>query len=413
MRNELLFTLSERTTGTVALIITGNEGQKTGLYRFLKEHLSEYGFYDLDLTAVHYTSLYKALEEQLPTEIKTAKPVGWLVNVRGLENSLYKSEDGRIEYSSLVAQLNFERELLFRQPYILVLWISKSFYAELRKKAPDLMHWISKRFVFDSEVLGPEAAEEIIKKGEVRLRGKTPQRSGRISELEQTWEKLCLDHTDKERLVKDKINLLLVLGKEYRKAFDFEKSEEALQKAMALSKRIHSGEEGNIAFELGNLYLSVYRLDKALAAYLDSLHWDAERENLSFLSANYHQIGRVYEERREWKAALENYQKAIEWKERSGNEFEIGGSYHQIGMVYAGQREWKTALKNYQKAIEWNERSGNEVAIGSSYHQIGRVYEEMQNPVKAKEFFMMAKENFQKFNNPHLSVAQKSLERLT
>jgi len=414
-KNEMLFTLSDRDRGTLAMIVTNNEWKKNELYQFLKGHLQGYHFFDLDLTPHTYISLYKALQELLPSNVLQSEPVQYLVSVTGLESSLYKTEDGKVEFSSLVAQLNFERELIFRQPYIILLWVNEGFDRELRKKAPDLMHWMSKRFVFDEDKAdGFEVAEEAISYGVVKKKGKIPERQERIRQLEETWGKLCWHHEDQARLIKDKINLLLLLGKEYGAAFEFEKAEEAFKKASTLNDRIGAGQEIELCYQLGSLYYNFHKYDlalnyfektldlasktselhlgniyhmmgmssagkqkwgEALKNYEQALEWYEKMGNEYELADTYHQIGMVYEEQQKWDGALKNYEQALEWYKKTGNEYELGGTYHQIGMVYGAQRKWDEALKNYEQALEWKMKTGNEYEVGMTYHQIGRVYQ--------------------------------------
>lgn len=399
LKNEMLFTLSNRDSGTLAIVVTGSEKQTRDLQGFLKEHLTEYQFYDLDLTPHSYTSLDKALSDLLPTAIKNAAPAEWVINITGLENNIYRNKDGRIEYSALLPQLNFEREQLFKQPQILVLWMSKSFYIELRKKAPDLMHWLSNRFVFDDDSSSLDIVEETNNKGEIKERGRIVKRTHRIKELEASWEKLCLDHEDKERLIRDKINILILLGKEYREAFDFSNSEVVLKKALALSEKVQSKEVGMVYFELGSTYIKFYKLNDALLYYKKSLSFDENAQNNYFLGVNYHQIGIVYSEQREWTKALYYYTKSIEWNEKNGNDFALGNNYHQIGWVYAEQRKYQQALDSYKKAIELQLHSKNYFDLGSTFHQIGMVYDGQQQWQKALDSYQNAIESKMKTGN--------------
>jgi len=415
-RNEMLFTLSERDLGTLAMVVTPNEGKRNELYRWLKDHLEEYTFFDLDLTAHTYSSLFKALQELLPSAVLQSQPVQYVVNVMGLENSLYTTEDGKIEFSPLVAQMNFERELLFNQPYLVLLWVSEGFDRELRRKAPDLMQWMSKRFVFEEK--GPdgmEVAEEAVMYGPVRKKGKVPERLERIRQLEETWEKLTLHSKDQTRLVKDKIDLLLLMGKEYAAAFEFGKAEAAFEKAITLNNKIQAGKEIELYYSLGGFYYNFKRYDlalkyfqqafeiaqkvddenigiiyhmmgmayggqrkwkEALASYGQALEWYKKTGNEYTLGNTYHEFGRVYEQQRKWDEALNNYGSALKWYEKTGNEYEMGYTYHHIGIVYQEQGKWDEALANYRRALEWQEKTGNEFGLGYTYHQIGSVYEQ-------------------------------------
>lgn len=411
-RNEMLFTLSERDRGTLAMAITPNEWKRKEVYHFLKEHLKEYSFFDLDLTPHTYTSLYRALQELLPKNITESEPVQYLVSVTGLESSLYKTDNGMIEFSSLVAQLNFERELIFNQPYIILLWISEGFDKELQKKAPDLMHWMSKRFVFEEK--GPdgmEVAEAAIEYGTVRKQGKIPERLERIHQLEETWEKLCLYNAGKARLIKDKINLLRLLGREYGAAFEFQKAEEAFQKALALNTKIQAGLDGELFFEIGNFYLDFSKNELALTYFQKTLEW-SEKDAQLMKGDVYHMIGVVYEHLGQLKKSLQSYLQALDWYEKEKKEYEFGGTYHQIGRVYEVQHKWSQALEYYGQALKSFKETGNEYYLGPTYHQIGRVEEERGQYATALSYYEKAVENETQHDYPDLPFTQQSLDRV-
>lgn len=419
LRNQMLFTLSELDKGTLAMVVTPNEWKKKELYLFLKGHLREYEFFDLDLTPYNYNSLYKALAELLPSTILESQPVQYLVSVTGLESSLYTTEDGKIEFSPLLAQLNFERELIFHQPYIVVLWVSESFDRELQRRAPDLMQWMSKRFVFEERGSdGMEVAEAEIQYGTVQKKGRISERLERIRQLQEAWEKLYHDNRDQVRVVKDKIELLLLLGKEYAAAFEYDQAETAFKKAIALNSKIKAGKEAILFYELGVVYWRFNRYDlasetlehaltivqkdrdtelmgdvyhalglvyqgkmqwkKALLIFRRALDWNMEAGYEDRIGNTFHQIGRVYEEQGKWTEALANYNWALDWNRRTGNEYGIGSTYHQIGMVYQKQEKWDEALANYNRALYWKVEAGDEYGVGSTYHQIGRIYEKQK-----------------------------------
>jgi tetratricopeptide (TPR) repeat protein len=400
-RNEMLFTLSDRDRGTLAMIVTGNEWKRKELYRFLKAHLQEYIFTDIDLTPHNYTSLFRAMQELLPENIQQSDPVRYLISVTGLESSLYKTGDGKIEFSALIAQLNFERELIYNQPYIILLWTTEGFDKELQKKAPDLMHWMSKRFVFNEDRSdGFEVAEEAISYGLVNKQGKIPERLERIRQLQETWEKLCLYNEDQARLIKDKINLLRLLGKEYGAAFDFASAEEAFKKAIALGNKIESTQRGELFYELSELYYDFKKYELALT-YSQMTFDFAERSGSPDLADIYHMIGMSFQGNRKWGEALQNYRQALELKIKAGNEYDLGNTYHQIGRVYEEQHKWGEALRNYQQALDWYGTTGNEYKHGNTYHQIGRVYEQQNKWEEALKNYQQALEWYRKTGNDY------------
>jgi tetratricopeptide (TPR) repeat protein len=332
------------------------------------------------------------------------------------------------------------------------LWIGEDFDKELQKKAPDLMHWMSKRFVFEGNGSdGMEVAEAAFEYETVRKPGKIPERLERIRQLEETWEKLCLHNADKARLIKDKINLLRLLGKEYTAVSEFYKAEEAFEKALALNDKIQAGLDGELFFEMGDFYYDTNRyglalgyfqkslewyekhdlpnrgaiyhmmgmvyqeqnqMEESLQSYQRALDWYTKETGGYHLGGTYHQIGRVYGEQRKWSQALKYYGMALESEKEAGNESGLGGTYHEIGIVYAEQHKWTQALKYYRQALAYKEKAGNDYGMGKTYYQIGLVEEQKGQYASALDYYEKAVENLAQYASPNLSLAQKSLDRI-
>jgi len=146
---QLIFSLEERDKPT--LIVIGFDSyliQKT-IYKKLKNKFSQYKFFKLDLTAESIESLNYAFIKNLPEKILNSKPVEYVVNVFGLENSLFSIKNNRIEATSLIPELNFEREILFqRYPFVIIIWTDSYTVNTLKKEAKDLWDWISYHFQF-------------------------------------------------------------------------------------------------------------------------------------------------------------------------------------------------------------------------------------------------------------------------
>ena len=354
-QTELLFALHHRDRPTVVFLEANSPRKATELESFLTQNLPEYKFYTIDLTPHPTVSLLRVLTEQLPAEVVQSEPVTYSVNIKGLENSLLMNRDGRIEPSMLTAQLNLERELLFRNvPYNILIWADSHFFKTLQREAPDLWSWVTYKFRFeDTEALTdpsdrPDQHPPLPTKRLVQ-RGNIAERQVRIRELEDTLSRLNQNTADKIRLQRDKISIFSLLGQEYQEAFDFEKAEKAYQNAFAIAERIHADDFqlGELSFNLAGVYLDTQRFDDALTLYEQSMGYSKAQQ----FGAVFHQIGRAYAEQQQWSLALENYQQAIDWKTKTGNEFELGGTYHQIGSVYEEQNELETALQWYEEAV--------------------------------------------------------------
>ncbi|MGA0558429.1 tetratricopeptide repeat protein [Larkinella sp. VNQ87] len=348
---ELLFALHQRDRPTVVFIECNSYSRREEIAVFLRAELTEYQFHTIDLTPFPVVSLLRILTEKLPESIVQSQPVHYVVNVYGLENSLVVSEDGRIRHSDLTAQLNLERELLFRNvPYIIILWADYSFFHTLQREAPDLWSWVTYKFRFEGDdPVFPENAAPIPAE-RLPQRGNVEERQSRIRDLLDAYHHLNLDSRDKARLLKDKINILKLLAEEYAEAYEWTKSEDAYYQAISLAERLQENDflRGSLYFGLGQIYLYQRRFQEALDTYQKCFTYFTDWNQ----GALYHQIGMVYEEQRQWELALQNYQKAIEWYTKTGNKFALGGSYHQIGRVYEEQGQFNIALEWYEKALQ-------------------------------------------------------------
>ena len=446
--DELVFALGQRDQPTVALIECASLAKRRELEAQMADRMPEYRFHVLDVTPFPVTSLLRTLEEQLPAEVRTSTPVTHAVNVHGLENSQLMSQDGQLVPSPLTAQLNLERELLFRRvPYLIVLWGDADFFRTLQREAPDFWHWVTYRFRFEDHTARPVAELPPLPPERLPGQGNVPERQARIAELRERYDHLALNDSDKKRLLKDKIDILSLLGREYAEAFLYEEAEAAYKSAIALQERLREDEDdrGRLWFELGQVYLNQKLLPEALDAYErckflasdtnagaifhqfgqvyhELQQWDLALENYQQsvkleqqagnehkVGITYHSIGMLYEQQEQWVLALDNYRKALEWKRRSGNYSTIGSTFHQIGILHHMQKQWALALENYQQALSWKQRTDNGFEIGGTYFQIGQLYGVQQLYVAAIPWFEKAVECFTKYGNPFLPNAEASL----
>lgn len=386
--NELVFALGGRDEPTVALVECASLAKRQELETEMARRMPEYQFYPLDVTPYTVTSLLGTLQEHLPAEVRDSSPVQWVVNVHGLENSRQLSQEGQLVPSPLTAQLNLERELLFRRvPYLIVLWGDADFFRTVQREAPDFWHWVTYRFRFEDRTARPVAALPPLPPERLPGPGNVAERQARIAELRERYDYLALDDSDKKRLLKDKIDILTLLGAEYKEAFMYREASEAYHIAIALQERmlVSNEAQAELWFELGEVSLMDGKFPEALESYEKCKHLVSDNN----MSAVFHQIGRIYQGQKQWDSALYNYQQSIEIEKIFDNKSRIGNTYHQIGMLYTAQLNWPLALLNYQKALEQRQASGDNSMTESTYHQIGIVYHQQTE-------WELALENYQK-----------------
>ena len=444
--DELVFALGQRDQPTVALIECASLAKRRELETQMAERMPEYQFHVLDVMPYQVTSLLHTLNEHLPEEVKASTPVTWAVHVHGLENSRLLSQDGQLVPSPLIAQLNLERELLFRSvPYLIVLWSDADFFRTLQREAPDFWHWVTYRFRFEDYTARPVAEMPPLPLERLPSRGNVAERQARIRELQERYDRLALDDSDKKRLLKDKIDILSLLGDEYSEAFMYEEAENAYNNAIALQERLREDNESRVVlwFSLGLVYLRQERLPEALTAYenckafgsdtdmgaifhqlgrvYEQQHWDLalesyqqalhweQRVNNHHTGKIYHGIGRLYEHQQQWALALDNYHQALDWMRRLGNDSEMGIVYHQIGVAYQKQEKWALALENYQLSLDWKQRTGNEFVTGGTCYNMAQIYKGQKMYTEAIMYFEKAVDCFAKYGDPSISNAKVAL----
>ena len=389
--DQLCFALEGRSDSTLMLIACDTQTTRLRIFKKLQAHFPDQPIYELDLSGEQVESLNRSLRQNLPEQVLTATEPPYLVHVSGLEDSLFINQGGEIRVSTLVAQLNFERETLFRDfPFTTLIWTDPHFLDVLKRQAPDLWSWLVYVYEFESET--PAVSEPIQPQSYPELQpGLSPERQARIANLEAKYTQLNLKEA-KERVLREKLNLQKLLGREYAEVHDYEKSIKAYRTAQSLLEQLKDdgSELLEVLFNLGTSYLQSRKYGEALEAYKNSLIQQKKLNTSLNYGATYHQLGWVYEGQCKWDEAIHHYQLAIEWMKKTNNEAKIGSSYHQIGIVYQLQGKWNQAVQHYQLAIEWMKKTNTEIQIGGTYHQIGMVYEEQNKWDDAIQFYETA-----------------------
>lgn len=410
-KDELLFVLHHRDAPTVAFLECNSYAKREELALFLQENLTEYQFHNIDVTRFSIISLLRVLTENLPPEIINSEPVQYIVNVYGLENSLLVSEDGQIKPSLLTAQLNLERELLFRNvPYIIIIWADHFFFQTLQRESPDLWSWVVYRFRFEgAEAVDPENAPPLPPE-RLPQRGNIAERQKRIQELETTYNQLNLDTSDKKRLLKDKVTILKLLGEEYAEAFQYDEAQTSYENAIAIAERMQEGQfiKGELLYRIASLYHRQSQFGEALLYYNKCLEMSLEWNYIDV----YQSIGRLHYELHQWKQAIYNYHEAIDWSQKTDNLFQISQAYHGLGMTYNDLKKWDEALQYYQKALEWEEKFSNKVGMGMTYHEMGVTFHDLGHYEAALHYYRLSikcKEEIEDFYNIGVSYHQIGL----
>ena len=400
---QLLFILKRRKKSTLILITCDSSENRDALCKKLEKRLANYKHHLLDLSSHNVVSLKNKFKEELPREVQDSEIAEYIVHIYGLESSVFVSEEGQIQDSVMLPELNFERESIFRaNPFITIIWADAFFFEKMQMKAPDLWDWITYKYKFEGK---PESIElpAVIKTKQPSLlpKGRFPEREERIKDLNKRYKSLKIKSSKKERDVRERINILTLLGNEYAELNIYNKAIRSFQTALVLLKKIDSSHylKMEILFRLAGAFLETRDFNSALENYHASLQLQLKYQTDANIGATYHQMGMVFQGQRKWGEAFLNYQAAIDWKTKTDKLVQLGSTYHQIGMVFQGQGKWNEALRNYQAAIDWNTKTDNLVQLGGSYHQIGMVFQEQGKWAEALRNYQTAIDWKMKTNN--------------
>ncbi|NJO03825.1 MAG: hypothetical protein HC880_21080 [Bacteroidia bacterium] len=147
--DELVFALQARLKPALGLVIYPDQETRHWLAGQINQRLPEYQSYPINLPKPPIQSLHGFLKDHLPPEILSAASIAHLLHIFGLDQHL----DPRKPAQSLADQINFERELLFRNlPGVSLIWLGEAPAHLLRQLAPDFWDWLNYRFVFKNSV---------------------------------------------------------------------------------------------------------------------------------------------------------------------------------------------------------------------------------------------------------------------
>lgn len=176
-------------------------------------------------------------------------------------------------------------------------------------------------------------------------------------------------------------------------------------KALELSKKYvdlteaEGDAEGYYAYICrGMCYYNLKDYDKAIPDFKKVIddyesHFEAEAHRY---------LGRIYSEKGDEKRAKEYFEKAIELctKQIDRGGIDIPGAYYERGLSYMGLKEYDRAISDFKKVIELKTMSDREFGHMNHYNEahrsLGIAYSQINETEKAKEYFEMAIELYEK-----------------
>ncbi len=183
---------------------------------------------------------------------------------------------------------------------------------------------------------------------------------------------------------------------------------------------------GEIGYEIAEAYLKIgvgylqtQQYDLARDSHLESVRLlknitvISEENRQLAIAANYHQLGRVAEEQREYEQARSHYQQALDIYIEFGDRYEQAGTYHQLGSVAQDLREYEQARSHYQQALDIYIEFGDRYSQARTYSQLGLLAEALNELEQAKAHHLQDLQISAEFNDQHrITFVMQNLARL-
>ena len=119
----------------------------------------------------------------------------------------------------------------------------------------------------------------------------------------------------------------------------------------------------------------------------DSLLKDLVQKLFGFFPANYHQLGMIAQERRDFASAEQWYRKSLAIKEKQGDEHGAAIAYGQLGTIAQEQCDFASAEQWYRKSLAIFEKQGNEHSAAITYHRLGMIAQEQRDFASAEQWY--------------------------
>ena len=188
-----------------------------------------------------------------------------------------------------------------------------------------------------------------------------------------------IDEVKKLELTKSKFSLLKMIGKNYDKLNEQEKSIEYNKKALLVRKKIKSQDDeqvANLLHSIGTSYDKLENYEDAIKNKSSALDIRKKLNNQLEVASSFNSLGYSYHMRGDYRKALELDQEALRIREKihGVNHIEIAESLYNIGSNYGKLSEW-------QKSFDYHEKA---------YYMRKQVYEDSLHPHIANSLHALA-----------------------
>ncbi|MEQ8385027.1 MAG: tetratricopeptide repeat protein [Coleofasciculus sp. A1-SPW-01] len=343
------------------------------------------------------------------------------------------------EHPPVLVDLNFVRDAYKRTvPYPLLFILPDYAITRLAKFAPDFWAWTSGVFRFKTSPQMQEMAiERAFQPAESFPRIATPEQQERVELL----ERLLMDYQPTgEQATGENLQhyteILEQLGKAYLTQRKPEKAREYLEAALKLALRLRSastlcststpsetevstpseaevstpseaevlkpddlGFQVRIFNQLGRSYQQQRQFDRAIEYYQQSLTLSQKVENRHSEATELLNLGTVYQDLRQFKQAESFYQDCLEIVQEFDDRYSQASTYHNLGMLAKDLREYEQARQYYHQSLDIYIEFSDRYSQANTYHNLGNVALELREYEIAKQYYQQALDIFIEFSD--------------
>lgn len=204
---------SEYETGTLGIVECDDSKKREQVFEHITAELPQLKHVRLDASQKQVKSLELFLKRHVSTEASKRQPISYMIHVTGLENSLYLFEGKRRVESTLLKQINVERETLWQFPFHIMIWGDHFLIRKMQQEAVDFWSWVTHYYRFEVERPGILPAAGIFQKlmfDQMSLK----EYDRRILVYNEFLKDLESQHRGRwtDQALESKINALLLLG---------------------------------------------------------------------------------------------------------------------------------------------------------------------------------------------------------
>ena len=125
----------------------------------------------------------------------------------------------------------------------------------------------------------------------------------------------------------------------------------------------------------------------------------SEKEKQLAIATNYHQLGILAQELREYEQAQSYYQKALDIRIEHNDRYSQASTYGQLGIVTQELREYEQAQEHYQQALNIFIKYNDRYSQANTYHQLGSVAQELRKYEQAQSHYQQTLDIYNYYND--------------